>query len=360
MLSSGTGVASIYGHEAHSAVATTQAAITRSEAAFALPHFKTRRAKNHEEHMKSTTTKEEEEEPQNKKSASKSKASANENKVHMTDDAKLVERDILQKAEAGLMRMEKVFESRCMDIAHKIEKERQKAMDLDLGKYREQMEEMVEHFKEEIHANEHHESKKASEMEEGLLSKLWGKFKHQQATAEAKDESSSSSGESDQEEATTKKPVVEEPPTTKRALRPRKAKVAATSADMIMRPAMRVDEEELEGWGSDVSENELRQLACNGLHEAVHKNIICMQDLRTPKHEELDEIWVSMSNLCLDGPTQTDIKDPRDRQAVLVQKMTVLHDKVSAEAIRLHVSPDTLYCVFAPVGGCKVGADAMY
>ena len=79
------------------------------------------------------------------------------------------------------------------------------------------------------------------------------------------------------------------------------------------------------------------------MEEVVHLIILKIQELPDPSHDTLDDQWVGLSNLYLDGPTRTDIENVIDRQAMMLRILTVLHDKVNAEAMRLHVLPDTLY-----------------
>jgi hypothetical protein len=99
--------------------------------------------------------------------------------------------------------------------------------------------------------------------------------------------------------------------------------------------------DDFEGWGSDLSDNDDGSM--DGMEEVVHLMIIKISELPDPSHDTLDNQWVGLSNLHLDGPTRTDIENVIDRQAMMLRILTVLHDKVNAEAIRLHVLPDTLY-----------------
>ena len=99
--------------------------------------------------------------------------------------------------------------------------------------------------------------------------------------------------------------------------------------------------DDFEGWGTDLSDNDDGSM--DGMEEVVHLIILKIQELPDPNHDTLDDQWVGLSNLYLDGPTRTDIENVIDRQAMMLRILTVLHDKVNAEAIRLHVLPDTLY-----------------
>ena len=99
--------------------------------------------------------------------------------------------------------------------------------------------------------------------------------------------------------------------------------------------------DDFEGWGTDLSDNDDGSM--DGMEEVVHLIILKIQELPDPSHDTLDDQWVGLSNLYLDGPTRTDIENVIDRQAMMLRILTVLHDKVNAEAIRLHVLPDTLY-----------------
>ena len=132
------------------------------------------------------------------------------------------------------------------------------------------------------------------------------------------------------------------------------------------------DDDDLGGWGSDVSDTLASTAAVaattnggddgdgEGMHETVHKLILVMQELPTPTHDLLDELWVSLSNINLDGPTRADIEDVHDRQAALLRILIVLHDGVSEEAMRRRVSPNELYaihfCAPAPEPGISITA----
>ena len=97
--------------------------------------------------------------------------------------------------------------------------------------------------------------------------------------------------------------------------------------------------DDFEGWVSVLAADDDME----GMDEFVHLMILKIQELPDPNHDMLDNQWVGLSNLRLDGPTRTDIENVIERQSVMLRILTVLHDKVAAEAIRLRVRPDTLY-----------------
>jgi hypothetical protein len=237
---------------------------------------------------------------------------------------------MVKRAESGLQRMEKRFEERCLDIARKIELDRRKVMDADLGRYKSELQELM-------HEHESH------------LQTLLARVAPSEKPKKTKSDKKNSSGSENEEE----------PSASGYNLRRRVAKPAACVFfdndmldDLQLGPRATKDDDDLGGWGSDVSDattnNKVQEEAPTekdeGLHETVHKLILMMQELTAPTHEALDAMWITLSNLKLDGPTRTDIEDIGDRQAALVRTLIVLHDRVSAEAIRLQVSPNTLYC----------------
>jgi hypothetical protein len=260
---------------------------------------------------------------------------------------------MVKRAESGLQRMEKRFEERCLDIARKIELDRRKVMDADLGRYKSELQELM-------HEHESHL--------QTLLARVAPSEKPKKTEPDKKNSSGSENEEPKSEKAKKKKPNKknssgseneEEPSASGYNLRRRVAKPAACVFfdndmldDLQLGPRATKDDDDLGGWGSDVSDattnNKVQEEAPTekdeGLHETVHKLILMMQELTAPTHEALDAMWITLSNLKLDGPTRTDIEDIGDRQAALVRTLIVLHDRVSAEAIRLQVSPNTLYC----------------
>ena len=216
------------------------------------------------------------------------------------EELEKLEVEIFRKVESGLRRMEKRFEEKCIDIARKVETDRRKVMEDDLGRYKREM--------------------------EGLMRK-----------AVANDD-----------EAPTKRHTVAKPTADMVTL----ATDACCLLEKDLSEIKPVVTEDVGDWGSDVSDHEvvsMEQTPNNskekvGLHETVHELILLMQELPAPTHEALDGLWVTMSKrMNVDGPTRTDIENIEDRQAALVRIMIVLHDKVSEEAMRTRVSPDKLY-----------------
>jgi hypothetical protein len=269
------------------------------------------------------------------------------------------EADVIMRMEQGMQRMEKTFENKCMEIARKIELDRRKVMDADLGRYKTELDERMHEHEQRLKGLLDTALQKMQQTTEETPHSSTKKKKKKKG--EAREQTDSSSGGSSSEEG--------------RVLRSRR--VGKPTADMVCDPMLlmanvvvkkETENDELTGWGSDVSETELQRLEqhtttkgltsvldggttnnnnnnnnTEGLHETVHKLILMMQEAVEPTHEDLDAMWITLEGLHLEGPTRTDIEDIGDRQAELVRTLIVLHDRVSSEAIRLQVSPNTLY-----------------
>ena len=142
--------------------------------------------------------------------------------------------------------------------------------------------------------------------------------------------------------------------------KPEGRKLAGTANDFSVPLA---DDDDLGGWGSELSDEALEKIGGTPagedksgeavgdvsvgeevrMHVIVDNIINTMQDLPELTHEKLDELWVGLDNINLDGPTSTDIPDVLVRQARLLCILTVLYDKVSEESNRTKVLPDMIY-----------------
>jgi hypothetical protein len=293
----------------------------------------------------------------------------------------VIEKAMMLRAEAALAHMSQRFEDKCVELVRKMEAERKKSMSADLLLYKKQMEDVVtEHAKA---LRDYAGGKKGDKSSKKSLYETL--FRKPAATAS----NSSSSSEDDGAKPATddkhseaavakqqpsKKKAADKAPAPQSRYNLRSSKPVAKTAASFVPP---IFDEDLGGWGSDVSDKELAKLMVptlckdddddcgkddddrgdtirddndkEGMHETVHKLILCMQELPNPTHDQLDGLWVSLSNIHLDGPTRADIEDILDRQAALVQILIVLQDKVASEAIRTHVSPNTLYCWHAEI-----------
>jgi hypothetical protein len=223
-----------------------------------------------------------------------------------------LEENIIKKAEAGMARMEKRFEVKCVQIAHKIELDRRKLMDADLQRYKKEMEDIMYDYV-------------------GRLQKV-------------ADDTAASQSKNNHHKPDETEIVVP---------RLRNRKVAHPKANIHVEPII-IDEdseqvkdsdEEEDAWGDDISAEPTprKEEEEGSLHAILHEFIILMQDKAAATHDALDAEWVSLAKFHIDGPTRTDIEDVTDRQAEMVRIAGVLHTKVAAEASRLHVSPNVLY-----------------
>jgi hypothetical protein len=292
-----------------------------------------------------------------------------------------------KRLESEFEGMDRRFEEKSVAVARQIEKDRRKAMDADIQKYAKQMQAMMSEYTEKLKppkkgfletifpaAEQHPHSSSGSDSEAAA------KKKAPKKAGKAKAAHSGSDSESSAKKAPKKSSVVKEHHHHHNTRSSQKEAVAKTAGEVsaVIANMTGGEDDDLGGWGSDLSDKALDELcpvACTsaavpcgvqhdkfGTHAAVHNIIVALRDIapRDVTHETLDTIWMGLDNIDLYGPTRSDFEDVLVRQAALLRILTVMHDRVSDESMRTKVDADVVYArLNAGSGSIVESSDAL-
>jgi hypothetical protein len=117
--------------------------------------------------------------------------------------------------------------------------------------------------------------------------------------------------------------------------------------------------EGVDGWGSEVSDEELSKLASAttekvmGRHDVMRAMMELLQEAGDADHATLDDAWKSLASVNIGAPTRTDIEDECERQGVMLQILCSLVDRVEKIALEQKKPEDAIYEELMLGGGAE-------